>query len=275
MATKKTSEKNRRDPRAGTTRDLLLFSGNQCAYPKCAQRLMTEDGAWVGELAHIRGAEPESARYDEAFARDKDALRADDNLILLCRNHHREVDDQRTRDLYSVTDLQQIKRAHEDRFRLAVDAAERDIYDVTHDGAVTHCTSLQQLDPEWSVEDREFFVPQINKFADRLREVTPGARGLLAVIVARRPTDINVAEAARRIARSEREVIELTLELEAARLASIDTDWFEGDLPERIVLSSPLEDWPEFWDAVQKHMADQPDASVDDVIVGLDFSLLD
>lgn len=49
--------------------------------------------AWVGEVAHIRGAEPGSARYDAAFAKDTDRLRAFDNLVLLCRVHHRRIDD--------------------------------------------------------------------------------------------------------------------------------------------------------------------------------------
>ncbi|MGA5376006.1 hypothetical protein ACPCSD_33940 [Streptomyces griseoincarnatus] len=274
MATKKTAEKNRRDPRAGTTRDLLLFSGNECAWPDCRQRLMTEDGAWVGEVAHIRGAEPDSARYNAAFARDKDALRADSNLILLCRVHHRRIDDPRSRDRYSVAGLHRMKRAHEDRFRRAVAAAEEQIYDLTRDSTVVYCTDLKRLAADWTDEDRKFFVPQLNAFADRLRGVTPAARGLLAVVVSR-PTEIGAPEAARRIGHSKKKVYELADELDAAAMAYIDTDWFEDEVPERVVVRSPLPDWLEFWDALRDHMATRRDATVDDVVVGLDFSLLD
>ena len=33
--------------------------------------------------------------------------------------------------------------------------------------------------------------------------------------------------------------------------------------------------WPEFWVDLRDHMAGRSDATVDDVIVGLDFSVLD
>lgn len=43
----------------------LLFarSGNQCAFPKC-RAPMAFDETLTGEVCHIKGARPGSARYD-------------------------------------------------------------------------------------------------------------------------------------------------------------------------------------------------------------------
>ncbi|WP_073819559.1 hypothetical protein [Streptomyces sp. CB02261] len=272
MPTAGRTEKNRLAPRADTRRDLLLFSGNECAWKTCSVRLMNEDGGWVGEMAHIRGAEPGSARHDPALS--KEELRADENLVLLCANHHQRIDDPRSSKRYSVEFLQQMKREHEGRYRKAVAAAEDEISDLTRENTVIPCVDLQRVEPNFEEEDREYFVPCVNEFADRLREVTKPARGLLAVVISR-PTVIDAPEAARRIGRDRATVYELVRELEAAGLAYIDTEWFGDEIPEGVIVRPLCEDWPEFWDVLRDHMAGRDDATVEDVIVGLDFSLLD
>jgi hypothetical protein len=75
--------------------------------------------------------------------------------------------------------------------------------------------------------------------------------------------------------RDSRTVHELVTELEAAGPAYIDTDWFEGDVSEGDIVRSVCKDWPEFLDVLRDHMSDREDATVRDVIVGLDFVLLD
>lgn len=272
MPTVNGAQKNRLAPRADTRRDLLLFSGNECAWKTCRERLMNEDGGWVGEMAHIRGAEPGSARHDPGLT--KEELRADENLVLLCANHHQRIDDPRSSRKYDVEFLQQMKQEHEGRYRKAVAAAEDEISDLTLENMVIPCTNLKGIDPELEEEDREYFVPLVNEFAERLREVTKPARGLLAVLISR-PTAIGAPEAARRIGRDKRTVYELATELETAGIAYIDTDWFEDEIPERVVVDSLCSDWPEFWEVLRDHMASREDATVDDVIVGLNFALLD
>ncbi|QYA98262.1 helix-turn-helix domain-containing protein [Streptomyces anulatus] len=272
MATAGRPEKNRQAPRADTRRDLLLFSGNECAWKTCSERLMNEDGGWVGEMAHIRGAEPGSARHDPALS--KEELRSDENLVLLCANHHQRIDDPRSSRRYDVEFLQQMKRKHEERYRKAVAAAEDEISDLTRENTVIPSADLQRVEPDFEEEEREYFVPRVNEFADRLREVTKPARGLLAVVISR-PTVIGAPEAARRIGRDRATVYDLVRELEAAGLAYIDTEWFEDETPEGVIVHPLCEDWPEFWDVLRDHMADRDDATVDDVIVGLNFSLLD
>lgn len=77
-----TSEKNRMEPLGQVSRELWILSGNECAWADCKERLLAEDGAWIGEIAHIVGAEPGSARHDSSWT--KEQLRDATNLVLLC-----------------------------------------------------------------------------------------------------------------------------------------------------------------------------------------------
>ena len=63
----------------------------------------------LGEMAHIEGEKPSAARY-RASMTDKER-NAHENLILLCRPHHKVIDDQRT--TYTVETLRAMKNAHE------------------------------------------------------------------------------------------------------------------------------------------------------------------
>ena len=71
-------------------RQLFAYSGNQCAYPGCEQELITSSGQLVGEICHIEAANIGGARYNEH--QNDEERRSFDNLILLCRNHHKISD---------------------------------------------------------------------------------------------------------------------------------------------------------------------------------------
>jgi hypothetical protein len=87
-------------------------SGNLCAY---CRRVLVEDGtelsgeSVVGDEAHIIGEKPLAARGHLGVGRtDLDEY---DNLILLCKVHHKLVDDQPEE--YPVERLREMKEAHE------------------------------------------------------------------------------------------------------------------------------------------------------------------
>lgn len=96
-------------PSAATFKKLFAFSGNRCAFPGCTTR-MAEPNALVGEVCHIAGARPDSARYDpNQSARDRHSPA---NLVLLCPTHHKRVDDDEN--TYTVSVLQKMKAEHEE-----------------------------------------------------------------------------------------------------------------------------------------------------------------
>lgn len=94
----------------GITDIKLLFarSGNRCAFPKC-RAPMALDGTLTGEICHIKGARPGSARFDPG---QTDVERhAYSNLVLMCPTHHTVIDDDE--DAYTVERLYKIKTEHE------------------------------------------------------------------------------------------------------------------------------------------------------------------
>lgn len=109
-------------PRAygvGTVRALYRVSVGTCAKPTCVKPVLVfDDGKWLSNvhIAHIRGAEPGSARYDASMSDPERA--AFDNLLLLCPAHHDLIDKINPSE-YSVELLEQWKRDSEDGTRTA------------------------------------------------------------------------------------------------------------------------------------------------------------
>ena len=68
-----------------------------------------DDESIVGEECHIVSGKADGPRHDPALARE--LLDDTENLILLCRIHHKMVDDQSV--AYSVEALQKLKADHE------------------------------------------------------------------------------------------------------------------------------------------------------------------
>jgi hypothetical protein len=94
----------------GITDIKLLFarSGNRCAFPKCRASMALND-TLTGEVCHIKGTRPGSARYDPTQADVERHAYA--NLVLMCPTHHTVIDDDE--EAYTVERLCKIKAAHE------------------------------------------------------------------------------------------------------------------------------------------------------------------
>lgn len=89
-------------------------SGNMCAFPNCKKDLVmdeseTDDSSIIGEEAHIIAKKENGARgKSDLTLKERDRY---NNLILLCRIHHKLIDDQEK--TYPVEDLIKFKRNHE------------------------------------------------------------------------------------------------------------------------------------------------------------------
>ena len=95
-------------PTLKTVKHLCLASGNRCAFPKCDEPMVTGTTI-VGEICHIKAVSPGGPRYDAAQSEDE--RHGVDNLLLLCRPHHKVIDDDEI--AYTVTRLTDMKNAHE------------------------------------------------------------------------------------------------------------------------------------------------------------------
>lgn len=88
-------------------------AGSVCAKPGCGKILITESEAGnrslVGEVAHIISPKPDGPRHDLQFP--KENFDSYENLLLLCQEHHKLVDDHPTE--YVATELRRWKEEHE------------------------------------------------------------------------------------------------------------------------------------------------------------------
>jgi hypothetical protein len=88
-------------------------SGNRCALPTCRKNLVedetqTDDASIVGDEAHIVAREEDGPRGKSPLApQDRDKY---DNLILVCKVHHKMIDDQPLE--YTIEKLHQMKTHH-------------------------------------------------------------------------------------------------------------------------------------------------------------------
>lgn len=78
-------------PRRKTLQAILALSGNRCAWPDCSRVYFDPSSETVvGEVAHIRARNAGGPRYDPLLSNE--ALHGVGNLMVLCREHHRIVD---------------------------------------------------------------------------------------------------------------------------------------------------------------------------------------
>lgn len=96
----------------------LLWSNaaGRCSFRNCGERLSVEEAEGVtpytiGEMAHIKGNNPGSNRYDvQQLASERDDYQ---NLILLCPTHHTLIDKIENEEAFPVELLHEMKREHE------------------------------------------------------------------------------------------------------------------------------------------------------------------
>lgn len=91
-------------------KELWAKSGNRCAICKkeLVNKISDKDGSFIiGDECHIISSSEDGPRYKKGLD-DYDSY---DNLILLCKNHHREIDENCTS--YTEELLHYIKTAHE------------------------------------------------------------------------------------------------------------------------------------------------------------------
>jgi hypothetical protein len=95
-----------------TRKTLWGRSGNRCAICKhelVVSKTISDDESVVGDECHIISSHPSGPRYDPSCPQER--LDAYENLILLCRTHHKMIDDQC--ESYTVDVLRQMKVNHE------------------------------------------------------------------------------------------------------------------------------------------------------------------
>ena len=110
-----------RDYTSRTLMSLAHLSGGLCYWPGCPEPVLREVNGQmhrIVEIAHIRGAYPGSARFDEAMTNDQRRDLA--NLMLFCDPHHDEVDAKEKEEIYTLEVLHRWKAQRESAPREAL-----------------------------------------------------------------------------------------------------------------------------------------------------------
>ncbi len=98
---------------------LWSLSAGKCAI--CDKTLIGTNSFNVGQECHIISSKPSGPRY----VQDLNDYNNYDNLILLCANHHREIDTDIAN--YPIDKLKQIKKEHEQRVEKRLEEQKREI----------------------------------------------------------------------------------------------------------------------------------------------------
>lgn len=129
---------------------LFALSHNACAFPGCDQKLADVDWPTVqAEICHIYGLNPNSARHDPSMTDEE--RNSFENLILLCPNHHRLIDDLEPQH-WPAERLLQLKADHERQRpgdRVPDHLVHHAVVCLVAKGSIT----LDQLDSGWSSDD--------------------------------------------------------------------------------------------------------------------------
>jgi hypothetical protein len=108
----RTARRDPTGPNQTTLKRLFARSGDRCAFPRCSVALVQDD-TLVGEICHIKAANPSGPRYDpQQTAVQRHAY---DNLLLLCPTHHTIIDDDP--EAYTVERLVKMKTDHEAKIK--------------------------------------------------------------------------------------------------------------------------------------------------------------
>jgi hypothetical protein len=105
-----------KSPRDSTIRKLFALSMNQCAFPDCTTTIIDSSTSTIlGEICHICAQNPGGPRYDHQQTSEE--RHSFENVVLLCRNHHKVIDAHENIHIYTVEYLTRLRAVHEENAR--------------------------------------------------------------------------------------------------------------------------------------------------------------
>ena len=116
-------------------KEVVARAGGMCEL--CGTRVV-EDNKLIGEISHIRGHKPDSARYDENMSESE--RESPENLILLCPTCHTRID--KLPEKYTAEHLLDMRDRHLNKLELAVSRAMPDIEFPELDEAVQYIATI-------------------------------------------------------------------------------------------------------------------------------------
>ena len=266
----------RLEPKKEVLRELFLKSGNECAFPGCHHKIISRDGVMIAQICHIEAAERGGPRFNGKQTNED--RRAFSNLMLMCHAHHKITDD---KEQYKLERLQEIKRQHEERFTDVVSTILDSLSDQTEKMKVKPSSSLQRINKilKWNLDGvyLDESLQDVNKFSERLRLLPIGVRQIYCIIVKRATYartegfHISFHEIELCTGATKRQLTEIIQVL--FKYGFVDEGGNDDmNLPTLIICNAD-NDWRLAEDL--RTYCEEEDFGLDEVLVGLNFSLLD
>jgi hypothetical protein len=122
MAGKNTKNISRRQPiKRSIERELWARTAGRCQFHGCNRVLYksptTQEKVNISEMAHVHPISKVGPRGHEPYEENNEGLDDIENLMLLCHDCHKTIDQDKYGIIYSVQLLQQWKKEHESRVR--------------------------------------------------------------------------------------------------------------------------------------------------------------
>jgi hypothetical protein len=160
----------------------LLWSNaaGRCSFTDCNERLTVEQAAHsaphtLGEMAHIKGKNNGSNRYDEdQTVEQRDSY---ENLILLCPNHHTLIDKPENEEIYTVDVLLGMKTSHESSISKRLDSVN-----------ISNIGELKDMISIYLAENRQAWI-QYGPISENARK-NPHSEEIYAIWVSERLSTI-------------------------------------------------------------------------------------
>ncbi|MCW3818643.1 hypothetical protein ONA91_29810 [Micromonospora sp. DR5-3] len=264
-------------PTPATVRNLYLKSGNLCALPSCQNLLLDVQGTFIGKIAHIEAASPGGPRFNANMSNEE--RRLESNLILVCANHHEEIDQQSH--VWTVRELQRVKAHHEAIFANPALAILDSVRDWTEDQRVISTGRYERFRKAWDYDEEDFeqISAEIASTEARLRPLTRSARQVLVTVMKRgeydewsRTHELAVGELERAMRLDPKDVRSLCAELEKRKFARLEIDEYLGTEP--VVATRGARDYG-FMISDLASYSEKEGVDLAEIILGLRFDLLD
>ncbi|KAA6449292.1 hypothetical protein F8161_19765 [Bacillus cereus] len=258
-------------------RELYIFSGNQCAFPGCSNKIVNDDGTYIAQICHIEAANEGGQRFNLNMTNED--RRALSNLMLLCYEHHKTTDNT---EVYTVEKMQEMKAKHEAKFKNLFDDMNKElITDITRNQEFYPPNSLASINTvlKWRIseedlqETKEALISIVNR---TLMEIIPEARVVFCTMLERLNGRFVLLDEIQRVLNLNSDQLGKNIdELKKYKLITEPfQDYFIASCNGPVCEIREMDPWDRIWFDLKEYCSITK-INLRDLIVNLKFDLLD
>lgn len=259
-------------------RKLYLRSGNQCAHPKCDNKLLEDDDVYAANICHIEAASIGGPRFNPLQTNEQ--RRSFDNLILLCPQCHKRTDNVSK---YDVEAMYKMKLTHEAKYREHDVSKLMTFIDYTQRESLDLPLNLDRLNVKSYIDEPEKtrfhacsleYMKKISKLPRVTRQFF--AKALYRALYNGSGLSFDCKAMEGHLQRTPQDVLDQVNILECHNLVHMSRDFMDDPETYAIAWFASDKDLFElsFLIMIKQAFQDEPDM-IDGLFVGLNFDLLE